>query len=69
MTTLNKAAPPTHKPTLERSFAADRSRSPRMHSNGATRDSLLLARPLSIEIWGYTSGTPQRDDGTRRAMP
>ena len=55
MTTLNKANPPVHKPTLERSFAADPF-DPRMHGNRATRDYTSLG--LLITIWHYVREHP-----------
>ena len=50
-TILDKAAPPAHKPTLERSFAADPF-DPRMHKNNAGRDMTPLGLLLSIWNWG-----------------
>lgn len=58
MTTLNKANPPAHKPTLERSFAADPF-DPRMHGNGATRDYTSLG--LLVSVWHHIRTHPVPD--------
>lgn len=55
MTTLNRSAPPVHKPTLERKFTVDPF-DPRMHSNGAKRDYTSLG--LLITIWHYVREHP-----------